>query len=166
MQHSPARASAVNVMSSPCEYLAFVLGSENYGIDIQSVQEIRSYEVPTQLANAPAFIKGVINLRGVIVPVIDLRLKFRVASPGYGPLTVVVILNLRGHVVGMVVDAVSEVIALASDQIRPMPGLSAGAGTGYLLGVGTVHDRMLMLLDIEKMMADIELSGLEQSVEA
>ena len=116
MQHSPARASEVNVMSSPCEYLAFALGSENYGIDIQSVQEIRSYEAPTQVANAPASLKGVINLRGVIVPVIDLRLKFRVASPGYGPLTVVIILNLRGHVVGMVVAIVDVLI---DGDLRP-----------------------------------------------
>src|SRR6185369_18058551 len=99
------------------EFLTFTLGDEEYAIDILKVQEIRGYEPPTMIANAPPFIKGVINLRGIIVPVVDLRIKFNLGKIEYTPFTVVIILNVAGRVVGAVVDAVSDVISLTPAQI-------------------------------------------------
>ena len=94
------------------EFLAFKLGAEEYGIDILKVQEIRGYEAVTRIANAPEFIKGVINLRGIIIPVVDMRIKFKLGEPVYDQFTVVIILNINGRVVGMVVDSVSDVTSL------------------------------------------------------
>ena len=111
-----ARANAL--AERPREYLTFRLGEEEYGIDILKVQEIRGYEQPTRIANAPSFIKGVVNLRGVIVPIVDMRLKFGLGSAEYNDFTVVIILNLGARVVGMVVDSVSDVMALSPEQIR------------------------------------------------
>src|SRR5688572_6428837 len=105
------------------EFLAFKLGAEEYGIDILKVQEIRGYEAVTRIANAPEFIKGVINLRGIIIPVVDMRIKFKLGEPVYDQFTVVIILNINGRVVGMVVDAVSDVTSLTEDQIKPAPDM-------------------------------------------
>ncbi|MFZ4759196.1 MAG: chemotaxis protein CheW, partial [Burkholderiaceae bacterium] len=105
----------------PREYLTFRLGEEEYGIDILKVQEIRGYEQPTRIANAPSFIKGVVNLRGVIVPIVDMRIKFNLGSAEYNDFTVVIILNLGARVVGIVVDSVSDVMELSPEQIRPAP---------------------------------------------
>ena len=110
------------------EFLAFKLGAEEYGIDILRVQEIRSYEEPTHIANAPAFVKGVVNLRGVIVPIVDMRLKFNLDTVNYDSFTVVIVLNIGSRVVGMVVDAVSDVITLTPEQLRPVPERAHRAG--------------------------------------
>src|SRR6476620_5631188 len=122
------------------EYLAFTLGSEEYGIDILKVQEIRGYEAVTRIANAPEFIKGVINLRGIIIPVVDMRIKFKLGTPTYDQFTVVIILNIGGRVMGMVVDSVSDVTTLAPDQIKPGP--ESGPGTSFnsefLMGLGLI----------------------------
>ncbi len=143
------------------EFLAFKLGKEEYGIDILRVQEIRSYEPPTRMANAPAFIKGVINLRGVIVPIIDMRLKFNLERADYDAFTVVIVLNIGRQVVGMVVDAVSDVITLTPEQMRPVPEFSSAIESDHVMAIGSVDDRMLILLDIEKLMASPEM-GLSQ----
>jgi purine-binding chemotaxis protein CheW len=141
------------------EFLTFRLGAESYGIEILKVQEIRGYETPTAIANAPAFIKGVINLRGVIVPVLDLRIKFRLPQATYDEFTVVIILNLAGRVVGVVVDSVSDVLTLAVDLIRPPPEFaSATFDTKYITGLATVDDRMLILLDIERLMTGTDMA--------
>ncbi|CAN5365098.1 chemotaxis protein CheW [soil metagenome] len=147
------------------EFLTFRLGGEEYGIDILRVQEIRGYENPTRIANAPAFIKGVINLRGTIVPIVDMRLKFGVGEATYDTFTVVIIMNIANRVVGMVVDSVSDVLTLTPQQIRPTPEFSGALDVSYLLGLGSLAnaegeaDRMLILIDIEKLMtsADMEL---------
>lgn len=139
------------------EFLTFTLGAEEYGIDILKVQEIRGYDAVTTIANTPDFIKGVINLRGTIVPIVDLRIKFHLGTVEYNQLTVVIILNLGHRVVGIVVDSVSDVLALAPEQIRPAPELSAGLDTRYLTGLGTVGERMLILVDIEKLMTSSEM---------
>ena len=144
------------------EFLAFKLGNEEYGIDILRVQEIRSYEKPTRIAHAPEFIKGVVNLRGVIVPIIDMRLKFNLEQAIYDHFTVVIVLNIGKRVMGMVVDAVSDVIALAPEQLRPVPEFSAGIAGDHLLAIGAVDDRMLILVDIEKLMSGAEI-GLAES---
>jgi len=146
------------------EYLSFTLGREEYGIDILKVQEIRSYEQVTTIANAPAFIKGVVNLRGIIVPIVDMRIKFNLGEAQYNELTVVIVLNVAGRVVGMVVDGVSDVIQLAAEQIRPAPDFSASTfDTKYITGLGTVDERMLILVDIEKLMTGSDMALMEQA---
>ena len=139
------------------EYLTFRLGAEEYGIDILRVQEIRSYEAPTRIANAPAFLKGVVNLRGVIVPIVDLRLKLGCDSAEYNHFTVVIVLNVRGRVVGAVVDSVSDVLELAGEAIRPAPQLNATIDASYITGIGSVADRMLILMDIEALMSSNDM---------
>ncbi len=135
------------------EFLTFRLGAEEYGIDILKVQEIRSYEAPTRIANAPAFIKGVVNLRGVIVPIVDLRIKLGCVNAELNSFTVVIVLNVRGRVVGVVVDSVSDVLALSRDAIRPAPEMTSVVEASFITGIGTVADRMLILMDIESLMA-------------
>lgn len=139
------------------EFLTFLLGDAEYGIDILKVQEIRGYESATPIANAPAFIKGVINLRGNIVPIIDLRIKFNLGSVEYNALTVVIILNVSNRVIGVVVDGVSDVLSLKSAEIKPPPEFGAAFNTEYLIGLGTGGERMLILVDIEKLMTSREL---------
>ncbi|HET7772630.1 MAG TPA: chemotaxis protein CheW [Burkholderiaceae bacterium] len=134
------------------EFLTFRLGEEEYGIDILKVQEIRGYENPTRIANAPAFIKGVVNLRGVIVPIVDMRLKFNCASAEYNSFTVVIVLNVGGRVVGMVVDSVSDVLELQNENVKPAPELSSAIDADFIMGLGSVGERMLILLDIEHLM--------------
>jgi purine-binding chemotaxis protein CheW len=146
------------------EFLTFRLGSEEYGIDILKVQEIRSYEPPTRIANAPDFIKGVVNLRGVIVPIVDLRLKLGCPTAEYNSFTVVIVLNVRNRVVGAVVDSVSDVLELNKDVIRPAPELNASAvDTSFITGIGAVGERMLILMDIEGLMSSADM-GLMDSV--
>ena len=149
-----ARAAQAQVSNGHAqEFLSFTLGSEEYGVDILKVQEIRGYEKPTGIANAPAYIKGVVNLRGTIVPIVDMRLKFNLGEPTYDQFTVVIILNVAGRVVGIVVDGVSDVIALTAEQIRPAPAFSSTFDTRYIVGLGTVDERMLILVDIDKLMS-------------
>jgi purine-binding chemotaxis protein CheW len=139
------------------EFLTFTLGNEEYGIEILKVQEIRNYEPVTTIAKAPEFIKGVVNLRGTIVPIVDMRIKFSLGEPEYTEFTVVIILNVAGRVVGMVVDSVSDVIALAPEQIRPSPDFSSSFDVEYITGLGTVDRRMLILVDIEKLMCSSDM---------
>jgi purine-binding chemotaxis protein CheW len=147
-------AAADSHSSRPLEYLAFTLGKEEYGISIQKVQELRGYETVTGIANAPPFIKGVVNLRGIIVPIVDMRIKFNLGTPTYDQMTVVVILNVAGRVIGMVVDSVSDVVLLGEDQIKPAPDMNNGVmNTDYLTGLGTIDDRMLILVDIDKLIS-------------
>lgn len=148
--------------TNPAEYLAFTLGREEYGIDIQKVSEIRNYENPTRLASAPDFVKGVINLRGTIVPIVDMRIRFALGTPEYGPFTVVIILNIGNRTVGMVVDAVSDVTTLEPEQIKPAPDLGSTLNTEHIVGLGTVDDRMLILVDIDRMMSSEEMGLVER----
>ena len=159
-RHEAARAAAG-------EYLTFRLGAEEYGIDILRVQEIRSYEPPTRIANAPAFLKGVVNLRGVIVPIVDLRIKLGCAQAEHNSFTVVIVLNVRGRVVGAVVDSVSDVLELSPEQIRPAPELnSAHVDTSYITGIGSLRsegaDRMLILMDIEALMSSADMGLVDE----
>ncbi|TXG79294.1 MAG: chemotaxis protein CheW [Thermomicrobiales bacterium] len=146
------------------EFLTFALGVEEYAIDILKVQEIRGYDVVTTIANTPAFIKGVINLRGVIVPIVDMRIKFNLGKVEYNEFTVVIILNVSGRVVGMVVDSVSDVITLESEQIKEAPQFSGASGTDYITGIGTLADRMLILIDIERLMLSRDMGLADERV--
>ena len=154
---APERTGSAKVHQAGGEYLTFRLGAEEYGIDILRVQEIRSYEEPTRLANAPPFIKGVVNLRGVIVPVVDLRIKLGCATVGYNGFTVVIVLNVHGRVVGAVVDAVSDVMALAGDLIQPAPEMNTTVDTSFITGIASVGDRMLILMDIAALMSSADM---------
>ena len=147
------------------EFLSFRLGAEEYGIDILKVQEIRGWEQPTAIANTPAFIKGVINLRGIIVPIVDLRLKFNLSEANYDEFTVVIILSVARRVVGAVVDAVSDVLTLAAQQIKPAPEFSAALETQFITGLGTIEERMLILLDIEKLMTSKDMALMSQAAD-
>lgn len=145
------------------EYLSFVLGDAQYCIDILKVQEIRTYEPPTRIANTPAFIKGVINLRGNIVPIIDLRVKFGLPEQRYDTQTVVIVLNIAKRTVGVVVDGVSDVIAVPASEIKPAPELGGGLDTQYLQGLATVGGQMMILIDIEKLMTSRDMAIMDEA---
>ena len=146
------------------EYLTFRLDQEEYGIDILKVQEIRGYEPPTRVANAPNFIKGVVNLRGTIVPIVDMRLKFSCSKAEYNSFTVVIILNLRRRIVGIVVDSVSDVMELPAESLKAAPDVDSVIDSAAVLGLGSLGDRMLILLDIERLMSapDMGLVGVAE----
>ncbi|HCE29111.1 MAG: chemotaxis protein CheW [Verminephrobacter sp.] len=149
--------TAETASSGAREYLTFRLDQEEYGIDILKVQEIRGYEPPTRIAHAPEFIKGVVNLRGTIIPIVDMRLKFNCSQAEYNSFTVVIILNLRNRVVGIVVDSVSDVMELAADNVKAAPDIESVIDNDCILGLGSVGERMLILLDIEKLMSSVDM---------
>ena len=162
---SAGAAPPAAVATSLREFLAFKLGAEEYGIDILRVQEIRSYEEPTRIANAPPFIKGVVNLRGVIVPIVDMRLKFNLETISYDNFTVVIVLNIGNRVMGMVVDAVSDVITLTPEQLHPVPEFNSAIASDHLLAIGAIEQRMLILVDIEKLMTSPEMGLVEPTLQ-
>lgn len=166
VQENTTKAAVGDEGTYSQEYLTFTLGPEEYAIDILKVQEIRGYEQPTTIANSPAFIKGVINLRGIIVPIVDMRIKFGVGQVEYTPFTVVIILSIGGRVVGMVVDGVSDVTSLRSDQICPAPEFAATVDTRYIKGLGTLGERMLIVVDIEKLMLSAEMALVDEAAAA
>lgn len=155
-------AKALGSPSASAQYLTFRLGEEEYGIDILKVQEIRSYERPTRMAQAPEFIKGVIDLRGVIVPIVDLRLKLHCAKAEYNDFTVVIILNVRGTVIGVVVDAVADVVALAPEVIKPAPQFKTQIDAAFVTGIANVGERMLVMMDIEALLDTAEMGLVAQ----
>lgn len=158
-------SNKVSTQDKSCagEYLTFKLGTEAYGLEILKVQEIRGYDAVTQIANTPDFIKGVVNLRGQIVPIVDLRIKFHLGNVEYDEFTVVIILNLSGRVVGIVVDGVSDVMALQNEQIRDVPALVTSIDTKYIVGLATVESQMLILVDIEQLMGSEDMALLERA---
>ncbi|KAA0910740.1 chemotaxis protein CheW [Pusillimonas sp. ANT_WB101] len=160
------QAAALQADMQGLEYLVFTLGAQEYGIDILKVQEIRGYDsqTVTRIANVPGFIKGVTNLRGVIVPIVDMRIKFNLETVEYDHQTVVVILNLGARVVGVVVDGVSDVLMLQPAQISAAPQFGTTFATEYLTGIGTLDERMLILVDIEKLMTSEEMQLVEHAV--
>ena len=150
------------------EYLSFRLGQEEYGIPILTVQEIRGYSEPTRIANAPEFMKGVVNLRGVIVPIVDLRLQLGLEQATYNEITATIVLNIGKRVIGIVVDSVSDVIALPADEIKPPPQLASGIDTAYVTGIATqaqgeATERMLILVDIEQLMSSDDIGLLDRA---
>jgi purine-binding chemotaxis protein CheW len=156
-----AVSQAAAMQGVPREVLSFKLGAEEYGIDILRVQEIRGYEPPTRIANAPHFVKGVVNLRGTIVPIVDMRLRFNLADAQYNSFTVVIVMNIAGRTMGIVVDSVSDVLELGAEQVKPAPEFNGTIDSNHILGLGTIKtgevERMLILMDIEKMMLSPEM---------
>lgn len=161
-----ASAPSPSTGGSRLEVVTFKLGEEEYGIDIQKVQELRGYDAVTRIANAPDYIKGVVNLRGIIVPIIDMRIKFKLGDPTYDQFTVVIVLNIGGRVVGMVVDSVSDVITLSAEQIKPAPEMGSVLDADYLIGLGTLEERMLILVDIDRLMSSQEMGLIEAAATA
>ena len=139
------------------EGLTFRLGEEEFGVDILCVQEIRGYETPTRIAGAPPHVKGVLNLRGVIVPVVDLRACLGLDQAACDALTVIIVLNVAGQTVGAIVDAVRDVVELAAEQVKPVPMQGTSTSIEHLVGIGTIRqgeqERMLILMDIERLLA-------------
>jgi purine-binding chemotaxis protein CheW len=157
-QSSQAGHSALpSLIGNIREFLAFKLGNEEYGIDILRVQEIRSFEQPTRIANASPHVLGVVNLRGTIVPIVDMRVRFNLEQTVYDTFTVVIVLHIGQRVVGMVVDGVSDVITLSPDQLRPVPEFNSVIDSEHLMAIGALDQRMLILLDIEKLMNSAEM---------
>lgn len=156
-------AASSKVKSAAGEYLTFVLGNEAYGLEILKVQEIRGYEAVTQIANTPDFIKGVVNLRGKIVPIVDLRIKFHLGKVEYNEFTVVIILSLNDRVIGIVVDGVSDVMSLQEAQIGDVPSLVTSIDTQYIVGLATVESKMIILVDIEQLMSGQEMELLDSA---
>lgn len=161
---APSAATGKGMASKApaAEYLTFQLAQEEYGIDILKVQEIRSYEQPTRMAQAPDFIKGIIDLRGVIVPIIDLRLKLQCAKADYTDFTVVIILNVRDTVMGVVVDAVADVVALTPDAIKPAPQFQSQLDAAFITGIARMGERMLIMMDIESLLDNAEMGLIAQ----
>jgi purine-binding chemotaxis protein CheW len=139
------------------EMLTFRLGSEAYGINILKVQEIRGCDPVTPIAGTPEFIRGVIDLRGVIVPIVDMRMKFSLSESKYDAFTVVIILNVSRRVIGIVVDAVSDVVTFDKDQIRPVPEFSTALDTQFIMGLARLEEHMVILLDIEHLLSSPEM---------
>jgi purine-binding chemotaxis protein CheW len=164
LANTSANNAGSNLKTAAGEYLTFVLGSEQYGIEILKVQEIRGYDAVTQIANLPSFIKGVINLRGKIVPIVDLRIKFNLGKVEYDEFTVVIILNLNGRIVGIVVDGVSDVRELRDEHLREVPTLVTSIDTKYIVGLATIEQEMLILVDIEKLMTSDEMQLMDAAV--
>ena len=146
------------------EFLTFTLGEENYALDILTVKEIRGYENPTKIANAPAFIKGVINLRGDIVPIVDLRIKFNVGKANYDEFTIVIVLHIHNRIVGIVVDSVSDVVSLAKSELRPPPDFGVTFDSRYLLGLATINEQMIILVDINELISSDEMGLFDRSI--
>jgi purine-binding chemotaxis protein CheW len=143
------------------QFLTFKLAGEEYGVRILSVQEIRGWSAVTAIPHSPAWLLGVINLRGAVVPIIDLRIKFNFAKAEYNEFTVVIILNVGARVVGIVVDGVSDVITLGAAQIKPAPSLGNNADTSHIIGFGTLDERMRILMDVERLMAGADLGSIK-----
>ena len=141
------------------QYLTFFLDGEEYGVDILGVQEIRGWEKPTILPNSPSHVKGVINLRGTIVPITDLRERFCLENKEYGPLTVVIVMNIysegvENKVVGIVVDAVSDVYDISSSQVKSSPEVEQQSSNEFVKGLYNVDEKMLILLDIDRLLVN------------
>ena len=147
------------------EFLTFVLGKENYALDIMTVKEIRGYEQVTKIANAPEYIKGVINLRGDIVPIIDLRIKFNVGEVTYNEFTIVIMLVIKDRIVGIVVDEVSDVIKVGDSKIKAPPEFGVAFDSAYLHGLTSIKDQMIILVNIQKLITSNELALYETATE-
>ena len=158
LEEEPREAAAAREVS---EFLTFRLGREEYGIDILQVQEIRSCEEPTHMVGTPRFVRGVINLRGAIVPIIDLRIKLGCAQAEYGDFTVTIFLDIAGTTVGVVVDAVADVVQLAQGQIRPAPRFEGQVDAAFVRGIASVDQRMLIVIDMQALLGASELGAIE-----
>jgi len=144
------------VMTGEDQFLTFILAGEEYGVDILRVQEIKGWDTVTTIPNTPDYIRGVINLRGTIVPIIDMRMRFDMEPLEYGPLTVVIVLRVEteggNRIVGIVVDAVSDVYNIPQEQIKPSPDFGSLVETDFIVGLASVEEKMVIVLDVDSML--------------
>jgi purine-binding chemotaxis protein CheW len=154
------------VTAAPLQQLTFSLAGEEYGVDILAVREIRSWSRVTRIPQTPDYVLGVLNLRGAIVPVMDLRLRFGLQRESYGDDTVMIVVAIGERLFGIVVDAVSDVVDIDPATIKPVPDMGAVVDTRYLKGLVTHVDRMVMLLDVEKLMRPEDVETLEAALPA
>jgi len=155
----PITSAADKGLSS--QYVTFLLGNETYGISILKLNEIIAYQSCTTIPNVPSFIKGVLNLRGIVVPVIDLRERFSMEAKEYDQFTVIMILDVSGRVMGLVVDAVSDVVTLPRDAVKPRPNFSTGISVEFILGMGVKDNKFIILLDVDRLLSDEELNAVD-----
>jgi purine-binding chemotaxis protein CheW len=146
------------------QYVTFLLADEEYGVDIMKVREIIGYKGFTKIPNVTEFIKGVLNLRGAVVPVIDLRLKFGMEEKEYDKFTVIMIAEVAGKTMGIIVDAVSDVVSLNEEDIQPKPDFSADIDTDFINGMGKKEDKFIILLDIDKVLSESEIEAVEEAI--
>ncbi|MBM4134842.1 MAG: chemotaxis protein CheW [Nitrospira sp.] len=144
--------------SDGSQYLTFVLGEEHYGLDILRVQEIKGYTAVTRIPNTPDYIKGVLNLRGTIVPIVDLRCKFGMPQAEYTMFTVIVVVVVQDKIMGVVVDAVSDVLNITTKDIQPPPHFGAQVDTSFIQNIAKSGDRLITLLDIDRVLSDGEVA--------
>lgn len=156
MDQSSVLNSQVGYAADGRQVLTFTLGAEEYGVEILKVQEIKGYAAPTPIPNTPPHVKGVINLRGTIVPIIDLRRKFGMEAVEYNQFTVIVVVQVRGKITGFIVDAVSDVLNLQTDDIQPTPQFDDKCDAHFISGLAKVGEKIIILLDIEKVAASGE----------
>ena len=140
------------------QYLTFNLADEYYGVDILKVQEIKGYTTVTRIPNTPDYLKGVLNLRGTIVPIVDLRMKFGMGTTDPTPFTVMVVVNVRNRIMGFMVDAVSDVLDLNAKNIQPPPELGSAVDITFVAGIGNSNDRLVTLLDIDRVLTEEEVT--------
>lgn len=159
-------AASLKADAKPQEYLVFQLGKEEFGVDILKVQEIRGCDRVTRIPSVPDFITGVTNLRGVIVPIVDLRIRFHLPEVTQDENTVVIILNLNDRIVGIVVDGVVDVLSMTEDQIKPAPDVASVLAGRYLLGLGVLDNRMIILVNIEKLLSREEMDLMDSVMES
>jgi purine-binding chemotaxis protein CheW len=152
-------------MSDTTQVVSFKLGSEEYGVDIAQVQEINRMVTVTHVPRAPVFMEGVINLRGQLIPIIDLRTRFGMPRAEHTKSTRIVVTEVGAKRVGMVVDSVSEVLRLPADAVEPAPDMVAGVETEYIRGVGKVDDRLIILLDLSRVVSGAEKRELESAAD-
>lgn len=142
------------VVGDGTQFLTFSLGDELYGVDILRVQEIKGYTAVTKIPNTPPHIKGVLNLRGTIVPIIELRTKFGMPTISYTMFTVIVVVVVRDRVMGLVVDAVSDVLNIEHKDVQPPPEFGGSVDVTFLSGIGKSGDKLVSLLDIGRLLVD------------
>jgi purine-binding chemotaxis protein CheW len=140
------------------QFLTFSLGQEEYGIELLKVQEIKGYSAITPIPNTPPYIKGVMNLRGAVIPIVDLRIRFGMEAIQYTQFNVIIVINVGAKVMGLLVDAVSDVLNVAPEDIRPAPDFGAHADTRFISGMASVGDKVAVLLDIDTLLSDADLT--------
>jgi purine-binding chemotaxis protein CheW len=158
MNSAPMTRNSETAKALTNQYVTFQLGTETYGISILKLNEIIAYQNCTNIPKVPSFIKGVLNLRGIVVPVIDLRERFGMQIKDYDQFTVIMILDVSGRIMGLVVDAVSDVITLNKEDIKPRPHFSTGIFTEFIFGMGIKDQKFVILLDVDRLLSDEELN--------
>jgi len=158
--------AGISAQTEPSQHLTFQLGAEEYGIEILKVQEIRGYAGVTPIPNTPAYILGVMNLRGTVIPVVDLRTRFAMPNQEYNKFTVIVVVTVRDKVIGLVVDAVSDVLDVLPSQVRERPDMGARTDMRFIGGMATVGEKLVVLLDIERLLGEDDLQSAAGTIAA